>query len=800
MPQVKMPDGQIVDMPDTLDPQLGARLRSFQTAEAAKAAGPATVGNTLGGAAELAGTGIGNIPHAALHAGVDLIRRLTGGDTDAPDPGFVQATQVAPGQAAQNLMARVEGARGPHELADKLGTPAPELSNPTLQDIRQQANSVGSDVMGLAPAAGIVKGVAGAVANAGAAGEAAAASAPSWAKAGFRTAADSPIARNVAGTSGKDALNLHNQPIGNVLASAESGVPHGTPLTYEALEAARAAPNSVYGRVAQNLPEGPLSPSAQTMIQNAGSSGRITTGTPAAATAIDKLKTELTDPNGKFSGDRVVNELRGLRQEGYTNVGSEDVSNQQLGKAQLDMAKGLEQHITDTLPANGTVSTQQLQEARTALAKNHAVQSSLRGNDIDMQALARVQRADPKLLTGGLQDIADFANLHPEVSTLPAAGARYNPPGLLKDVGSINPLERPIQSIAQVLGGGLARRALTGNTAAAIEAAQARFPGASAGKFAPVEPKPPSAGNLALAPEPPIQSPPSNPGPGAAGGFSLADLLSTGVEQPPARGLSLADATAPQQGGIPFQQNADHLAGGLSLAPNAPAVAGAPATDLASVLSAHIPNQVSGIERPYPRAQPTPGAGAVNLPAKPGLSSLADELTLAPDEPLTPQQRYGNLGDVMSQGVPEGILQRTPGAVDTGPGLPPPGKKFGGVLYRGTPKGADTQAANKIGARFLTPNVVPEEGGTAAQDYATGGGQVTAHKVRMSNMLDAKSPGDAAKALNLPAGADMMTIAKAATKAGYDGLHYLVGKAHEYVQLGLPTVGAAAEGAPDIPF
>jgi hypothetical protein len=54
----------------------------------------------------------------------------------------------------------------------------------------------------------------------------------------------------VAGASGKDALVLHNQKIGNTIVGADAGVPHGVDLSYDALEAAQKVPNEVYGRVA----------------------------------------------------------------------------------------------------------------------------------------------------------------------------------------------------------------------------------------------------------------------------------------------------------------------------------------------------------------------------------------------------------------------------------------------------------------------------------------------------------------------------------------------------------------------
>lgn len=66
-----------------------------------------TFGSTLLGEAELGGGMVANIPHGAAHAVVDLSRRLTGGDTNAPDPDIVNALQVPEGAAAKKLTSDV---------------------------------------------------------------------------------------------------------------------------------------------------------------------------------------------------------------------------------------------------------------------------------------------------------------------------------------------------------------------------------------------------------------------------------------------------------------------------------------------------------------------------------------------------------------------------------------------------------------------------------------------------------------------------------------------------------------------
>jgi len=458
---------------------------------------------------------------------------------------------------------------------------------------------------------------------------------------GFRNADAHPIARDIAGGSGKDALTIHNQTVGDAVAGSEAGVAQSAKLGYPNIKAARAAPSSVYDRLATSVPDGPLNDAAQNNILSAGQpeGGRVSAGSPVAQQQIEALRSQLLSQTnregGQWTGQNWVNEWRGLRQEGYGNIASEDVSNQQLGKAQLDMAKAVQGHLGDSIPADSPVSMDQFKQATTALAKNHAVEAALRGDHVDMGAIARMQRADPELLTGGLQHIADFANNNPDVTGL--ASRIYNPPSYTQDLMGVPGTHRlesflsPSFWTGAAGGQALARRVLTGSTPDAVAAVQGRFPGRGTGQFGPLEPTPPApqappagllpspnmvnAGggattsnilsDLGLTPD--VQAAgaqhPGAPRPGAPqpapvdrgpmptvdfrgpenwglsvqphglppaaarrfGGHSLADLLSGGVEQPAAPGLTAGPMGAPAGQGLPFRADAGHMAGDLSL-------------------------------------------------------------------------------------------------------------------------------------------------------------------------------------------------------------------------------------------
>lgn len=623
----------------------------------------------LAGPSEIIASGIANIPHAAAHGVQDLYRRVTGGDTNAPDNKFVQAIHVPTGRGGEQLESDIGDMLTPsHEptvedqtqnIRDQaLGKP-----NETVQNVMDHTGAVGKDVLGILPAAGVVKGAAGKIADT-VVERNAAAEGP-----GFRNADDHPIARGIAGTTGKDALTIHNQQIGNTLANAEAGVPHGTELSYENLESGRAAPNEVYGRTAASLPVAPLSPKAAQMVNTAGSADRITTGTPDAVNKIASLRNELLAPGVAHSGEKVINEMRGLRQEGYANIASDDVSNQQLGHAQLDMARGLEQHVADTLPAGAPVSMEQLSQARTAIAKNHAVQAALKGSNIDMKALGRVQRADPDMLTGGLKDIADFANDNAPVSGVESG--IYHKPGYLSDAGAALGGRGGVESIlspsfyADLTGAKAgARRILTGDTASAVQNARVRYPGRLGDEFDPIEPKAPQ-------PPPGVTAGPMGTPPAPAGhpgDIPLADLLSHGVEQSPAAGLSVARGAPPVPTGMPFALNAEHEAGGLSLADEFAPAGRENNSDLAAVKSSRIPDKTIGKQRDPDKASPTPGNEAVDLPPRPGLSD--DELSLADEFSPPARENNADHAGVRSQGVPDGTMTRAPktrarGTVDT---------------------------------------------------------------------------------------------------------------------------------------
>lgn len=111
----------------------------------------------LGGATELAGSALANIPHAAAHGVVDLYRRLTGGDTDAPDPSFVRSLEVPVGDKGKQLASNIAGTLPKrNNLSNQPDdTAIPDFSD-TTRDVIGNALDVAGDVGSIAPVAGAV--------------------------------------------------------------------------------------------------------------------------------------------------------------------------------------------------------------------------------------------------------------------------------------------------------------------------------------------------------------------------------------------------------------------------------------------------------------------------------------------------------------------------------------------------------------------------------------------------------------------------------------------------------------------
>lgn len=524
-------------------------------------------GRQLLGNAELAGSAIGNIPHGVAHAVSDLYHRLTG-DPNAKDPDWINSLHVQTGQAGQELsqalgnsLTQTIDQAGGGEAATRAAGATNEYMTGTptsgVQAAVQATAPAALDIATIAGAKGIpgaMRGAAGDVANA-ARGVRTAMSGEGFDVAEEPTAADAGLK-----APSNPPLQPHQQ-VGNTIGASEAGVPKGTPLSPEALKAGRTAPGAVMGRVAAATPDGPMSADELGQLDTIGGSGVPVSGQGSIAN-IEGLRNNLRTILGSDSvtGRQKVDWLQALRTKGYKNSASQDPGAQELGDAQLDAANVLEGHIERSLPKDADVDIDQFRAARTSLAKNHTVEAVMKGGNVDMAALGRMFQRNPNLLTGGLGLLGRFASENPE---LVGMSNRFQPS--LSDMANGVDLTKPATWLKPVTGT-VGRIMANRQAAQGVEAAQRAFPGTPSERFAPIERGPPQPPPGMMAG--PMGSPPNAPGQPAD--FSLADVLSHGVEQKPPAGLSLAPEGGlgnELSGGLPFTRNAAHEAGDLELAP-----------------------------------------------------------------------------------------------------------------------------------------------------------------------------------------------------------------------------------------
>lgn len=613
---------------------------------------PLSAGDVAKGVLQTIGAGVMNIPHGVVAGVQDIAHRLTG-NAEQPTTKWGEFP-IQPGTPAANLFQHVRNAlpgtpngldvsdeelrqldptgKVPIEqLREQYRNADTSLSGTVPGDVLSGALHVGGDVANILPGIGATKAVGKGVAKGFEAAAEAAGEGTPWETAGFRNGSAHPIARQIAGDSGQEALQIHNQQIGNTIGAAEAGHPADAPMSYETLADARGEPNAVWNRTANALPTQELDQATKNGITNAAKLEKVSTLTDADQQRVAQMAARMT--SGPRTGEQVVEDLRTLRQEGFKRSSSEDVDQQNIGKAQLDMARALEGYVGKALPKNADVSLEQFQAARKALAKNWTVQSVLHGNDVDLQALARVQRADPDMLDGGLKVAADFANgPGRDVTALPPM---YNPPSAFRDAAGIFNIHRPVQSTIQGLPGvgSTARSFLTGDTAAAIDRAKAMFPGRPAAQLAPLPRFNTNVPPGMSAATPPVAAPAAAPS-----GIPFADVLSHGVEQRPSPGLSVGPMGLPAGEGVPFRASPEAVGARI--------VRGGPR-------ETEAPSHIIG-----PEGEPIPTG------MEPQGPKLGDRFALPEDQWF---KAPGDVAGVRSQGVPEGIVTRTaPGIANRG--------------------------------------------------------------------------------------------------------------------------------------
>ena len=601
--------------------------------------------------------------HGPIQDVVDMIR--------AVPSGLVPALKGIVGQVTNPYGTVLDMAHGVQKLiADPQGALAAVKGATPAQ--------VGKNVVAPMVAGGALTEGASALAGAGDASAAALAEAASPAgQLGFRSTVPHPVARVAAGSTAGPTLSAQNQAVGATVLGADAGVPHGVPINPTSLEAARAKPGQLLNDAAAQIPTAPLSPVAAQLVKSARPQETLMPGSPDVQKYVDATEARLTSGN-PITGEEVRATRTLATQEAAAASTSADPAQRALAKYKRAIADAMDQHVADSLPPNSAISPEMIGNARATLAKNYNLQDLIgKGGDIDLQALAADHRANPNKFTGNTRIVAQFAHEHPEVTAPISNADRIAPPSLLTDVGHINVINP--RSWFQPMIGAPARRALTGPSGAALEAAQKAPVAGLGGEFdhlpltelhtpGAVGPAPSRQVPLPLGPEPhsgpplpvvaDLHNPPGPSQPAAAGPpgqIPLADLLSHGVEQPPAAGLSLASGAPSVPTGIPFARNAAHEAGDLGLADQLAPAARENNTDLAKVASQGVPEDIvqrTAAAGPRPKVAHSPafvnqnasGESAASLEAqgrvKEGLAQGVQPIAFGADDVARPMSPH----------------------------------------------------------------------------------------------------------------------------------------------------------------
>lgn len=584
---------------------------------------------TLAGPSELLASGAANIPGAAINAISDLVHRIGGNADSAP---LVPSVPV--GAAGRQLAGDI-GGMIPDAIPRALHSADASIGNasPVAQDLLHGAGHVAGDVANLLPSAGTAKlgaGIAGDIASAAEAAKAPLAAGDTeralklvgYPSLPSKTEGAGMLPKAGASIVGEGSLtgpqSLTSQAVTDRLAQHEAGVPHDAELNYTNVEAARkAGPAKVYDAAHAALPpQLTQDPQLQTAIKGIGD----TTSQLPKSPDVDALKQSMI-AQPTMTSDQLFSNIQQAREKATQFYKSDLPDSHAMGDAYQGIANAYEDFVGRQLKGTA-VSLEDWQDARTAFAKNYAVQAALKGTSVDASKLATLQRKDPGNLTGGLQLIAEQHNRYPLSTGFGPTTLADNSLGTSGSLAgnTARHVTGPLLGggIGALMGGGvpgalvgsgvgqvatlglqnIIRRALAGSPAGGRAAASAALedprladffhpPGPAAPPTPPLDLTPPpgqafsphqpelataspqrdffgTGANNFPAPEAPGASAP--PATGHPGEISLADLLSHGAEQRPPEGLSAGLMGAPHQDGIPFAVNAEHAAGDLSLA------------------------------------------------------------------------------------------------------------------------------------------------------------------------------------------------------------------------------------------
>lgn len=530
----------------------------------------------VGDASDAAITSMLNLPHHVWESLKDLASSATfHGQVDrTPGPAKLSPTtaeDLQPGPMGQ-------AAIGAAKTADT----ALENASPVAHDLLHNTARVAGDVGDIAAPVSLARAGTGAVADA----LGAAASAPvdtidsALSAVGFRNlprqGEGSGAAKLGAKITGEPPLaqqqTLNNQAVTDTLAKHESGVPQTSDLDYAALAKSRAqGPGKVYNAAEGAMPDSMVhDPELQGALASVGD----TTSQLPRSPDVDALKEAMLSQPGMTRAQLFKN-IQQARDRASRFYASDQPDAHAIGDAYQGVANAYEDFVGRQLAANpdAPVSLADWQNARMAFAKNYAVQGAVKGTSVNAAKLAAIQAKDPEKLTGGLRLIAEQHNRYPLSTGFGpttfepgGVGASGTPQGIVArhvtgpvlgaGIGSLFGMPTVGAASGLLASEGLQsiiRKSLGGNPlkSAALAEAATRDPRLSsffdqAAVPSQYEKLPPSPGPIVTGRQ--LDAEPPDHG----GDIPLMDLLSHGVEQPPAPGLTAGPMGAPPAEGVPF--------------------------------------------------------------------------------------------------------------------------------------------------------------------------------------------------------------------------------------------------------
>ncbi len=510
-----------------------------------------------------------------------------------------------------------------------------------------------------------------------------------------------------------------NQRITTKLAATDIGLPANTPrITPTLLDKQRAPHIATYGEVGQAVGKFTASDDLGKALDGVSNQVGLTPEARSKIAAdVDQYR------SSQWAGPDAVKTISALRRRSTAEAKSQDVNTQDLGHAHRQVADALEDELGRQVATSLEPElAAKFRDARTALAKINDVDSTVKGGQIDTQAMKKL--ADKGVnLSGNLKIIADAGEYIPHVTKHPQS---------IADVGAVEsplPLVNPLMDIAS---GGirpLIRSYLKSDSfqnRLGPEAPTSGFGSRLGDYFQKPEVSGPETPPTAPETLPPSPSSTMHVANQLAGDLGLEpDAVPNQTVLPPAPSRFTASVPAPiPTDGLPFTPSAtglaDQMAGGLSLA-----------DDFTGNGGLHF-NPPNGPE--------------------PGLS--ARQLLATKDVPDSVRVLNRNTP------FPEGQQRSVKG-------------------YRGVSAGRDPlDTSESLGnALFYSPDEA------TAASYKTKGGQVAAHDLKFNNLLDSPTLETLRQDLNLSKDAELVDIIDAARKAGYDGLTYDLKPGREYISL-----------------